>query len=48
MVSDSDMTITIYEDRLFAKPFLYIMLLNPHDKSYVDIITHILQIGKLT
>lgn len=37
MVSGSDITITIYEDRLFAKPFIYylswgFMLLNPHVK----------------
>ena len=33
LVSDSDTTVIIYEDRLFAKPFIYIIWLNPHNKS---------------
>lgn len=37
MVSGSDIIITIYEDRLFAKPFIYYLTwwfnnINPHDK----------------
>lgn len=46
LFGDSNTTI-IYEHRLFAKPFIYVNLIKSSQQIEIDIITHILKMGKL-